>query len=180
MSEARPFRSLTPREQAGSLARSFLGLLPFLVAAFGFLLTTIPFFPPIALVPDIGLALVYLFSLYRPTQLPVWTTVPLGVIADALLGYPMGAHALALPILALAVEYVDTLSKRTNWVLDWLLFVPFMALAEVMLWLFCRFAGPEVPLSPFMTQGLATVAVFPFVAFLFVSFQRNFVDRVFR
>ena len=38
------------------------------------------------------------------------------------------------------------------------------------------FAGHDIPLLPFLTQGLATLAAFPLLAALFVRLQRRFVD----
>ena len=176
----RPFRSLTTGEKVLLFVVSLKALIPFLAAAVGFLLTTIPFFPPLPLVPNFGLALVFLFALYRPYQLAPWAAMPLGVIADLFLGMPVGANALLLPLFMIAIIFVDTQTKRVHWFSDWLIAVPFIMGYQLLLWSLCVFAGPYSPLLPFMTQGVATLAAFPLVAFLFVSVQRRFVDRFVR
>ena len=179
MIEDRPIRSMSAGERLTFL---FLGalraLVPILLVAFAFLLMTVPFFPPLALAPNFGLTLVFLFALYRPAQLPVWTSMPLGAFADLLLGMPFGANALLLPLFMLAVIFIDTKTSRVHWLADWLIFLPFTLGYYFLLWQLCLFAGPYVPFSSFLTQGAATVAIFPLAAFLFVSVQRKFVDRL--
>ncbi|MBZ6379163.1 MULTISPECIES: rod shape-determining protein MreD [Pacificimonas] len=174
----RPFRSLSTGEQVMLLVSGLFSVVPFLVALLAFLIGTIPLFPPIALVPNVGLVLMFLFALYRPSQLPVWAAVPLGVAVDLLHSFPLGVHAVALPLFMLAVQWVDSKTRRLHWFGDWLISIPFIMAGQALLWLLSIVAGPSVPLLPFLTQGLTSIAIFPFVAFLFVSVQRRFVDRI--
>ncbi|MEE4349787.1 MAG: hypothetical protein V2J26_06115 [Pacificimonas sp.] len=176
--EGRPFNTLSTGEQLAVVLAGTLGIIPPLIVAIGFLILTVPFFPPIALMPNMGLVLVFLFALYRPRQLPVWMGVPLGLWADVLLGMPFGANGFALPLFMLAVQWFDTHTRRMHWSMDWLVAVPFLLGYKSFLWLICVTIGPSAPLVPFLSQGLATLAVFPLVAFLFVSIQRRFVDRI--
>ena len=180
MSLDRPFRSLSTGEKLALFVVSLKTLIPFLIAAVGFMVTTAPFFPPLPVVPNVGLLLVFLFALYRPTQLPVWGGVPLGVVADLMLGMPVGANALLLPLFMLAIIFVDTKTTRIHWLADWILSVPFLIAYQFALWSLCVFAGPSTPILPFITQGAATIAAFPVVAFFFVSVQRRFVDKLSR
>lgn len=175
---SRPYRSLSTGEKAALFIGNMRRAIPFLATVFGFLLTTIPFFPPLAVIPNFGLLLLFLFALYRPSQLAAWSAVPLGLIADLFLNMPLGANALLMPLFMLAIYYVDTLTRRVHWFADWLMSVPFILGYQFALWILCRFGGPDAPLLPFLTQGAATIAAFPLIAFLFVSIQRRFVDRL--
>ena len=174
----RPFRSLSTGEKLAYLLVSVIALIPFLVALSGFLLSTVPLFPPVPVVPNFGLALVFLFALYRPTQIPPWAAVPLGAAADLLYSLPLGVNAVGLPLFMAAVIWIDTNPTQLHWLADWAIAVPFLVGYEAFIWLLASIAGPSVPLLPFLIQGIATLAVFPLVAFLFVSVQRRFVDRM--
>ena len=107
MKQDRPFRSLSRSEQISVLAMSLLALIPVFIICAGYVLTTAPFFPPVAIMPSFGLLLFLLFSLYRPTQLPLIWTLPIGVFADLMLSMPVGVNALGLPLFMIALTYVE-------------------------------------------------------------------------
>ncbi|MGB7405988.1 MAG: hypothetical protein WA906_09875 [Pacificimonas sp.] len=163
------------RQEAGWIRASRAMVAP-LVVILGMIVTAAPIFTPIALWPNFALALVFLYALYRPTQLPAWTAVPLGALADLIFGLPLGANAVLLPLFMIAIIWVDERGPRVHWLADWALAVPFIFAYQSILWSLCLFAGPNIPALPFLTQGLATLAVFPLVAVLFVRTQRRFVD----
>ncbi|MEM8826523.1 MAG: hypothetical protein AAF205_07055 [Pseudomonadota bacterium] len=173
---ARPWASLSGRERAGLMARRLLKLIPPFLVMVCFLLSTAPVFLPLPSWPNFGLILVFLFAVYRPGQLAAWVAVPLGLVADLMFGAPFGANAVLLPLFMITAIWVDRLALRVHWLSDWLVATPFILIYQLALWRLCLFAGPDLPFTPFLTEGLATLAAFPLVAAIFVRLQRRYVD----
>lgn len=179
---ARTSRQLSARERLLLFIRRLSPLIPVLIVAAGLILSVAPIFTPLPSWPNFGLVLIFLFALYRPSQLPIWLSVPLGVFADIVFAMPLGANALLFPLFMIAVIWMDTKVRRIHWLADWAISAPFVLIYQLVLWRLCLIAGTAPPDSvsalPFLMQGLATLAAFPLVAAIFVRAQRRFVDRV--
>lgn len=178
MSDVTPWRQMSGRERAEAFALGARALIPHLSVIAGFYVMTMPLFAPFPVLPNVGLLLVYLFALYRPRQLSPAGAVPVGLAGDLLSGAPLGANGLILPLFMLAVLWFDSRTERVHWAFDWLAAVPFVLIYQAVLWRLCLFVGADSSFLPFLTQGLATLAAFPPVAYGFVRVQRRFVDRL--
>lgn len=173
-----PWRQMTAGERLETLFLGLRSLIPHFSVLLGFFIMTVPVFVPLPAIPNLGLLLVHAFALYRPQQLSPASAVIIGLFGDILLGTPVGANGLLLPLLMLAVIWFDSQTLHVHWAFDWLAAVPLVLAYQFLLWRLCLFAGPESPFLPFLTQGLATIAAFPLIAFGFVFVQRRFVDGI--
>ncbi|MHB9879233.1 rod shape-determining protein MreD [Pacificimonas sp. ICDLI1SI03] len=175
----RPWGSLSNRERGTIVASSLRAFIAPIIVFVGLCLSTAPLFTPWPAWPNLGLALVFLYALYRPNQLPVWAAMPLGIVADVVFAMPLGVNAVLLPLFMLAIIWMDQRTARVHWLADWLVSVPFILGYQLILWRLCLLVGEvDAPALPFITQGLATLAAFPLVASIFVRTQRRFVDKV--
>nr|WP_279380274.1 rod shape-determining protein MreD [Sphingosinicella soli] len=144
-----------------------------IVVIIAFAVMTLPMFAPLPVMPNFGLLLVLLWTLYRPQQMPEWTGLPMGLVGDILLGTPVGTNGLLLPLFMILVRYADAYIRRPNWIGDWLFGIPMLFVYHLALWRLCAIVADPIPFLPLATQTAATIAVYPLAAHIFARAQRR-------
>lgn len=170
---ATPWRQMTGAERAQWIWDHWKLGLPMLAVILATVVMTLPIFAPLPVMPNLALLLVLLWSLYRPQQMPDWTGFIAGLASDILLGAPIGANALLMPLFMVLVRVADSHVRRLRWTEDWLFSIPLLLLYHVALWKIFEFAGQSVPFLPLAAQCAATIAIYPFAAHIFARAQRR-------
>lgn len=168
-----PWHQMTARERARWVFDHWRLAVPMIVVIAAFFAMTLPIFAPLPVMPNVALLLVLLWTLYRPQQMPEWTGLPMGLAGDILLGTPVGANGLLLPLFIVLVRYVDGQVRRASWVGDWLFSIPVLFVYHLALWRLCAFVAEPIPFLPLATQAAATIAVYPLIAHVFARVQRR-------
>ncbi len=168
-----PWHQMTAAERARWMWDHWKLAIPMIVVMLAFMAMTLPIFTPLPAMPNLGLLMVLLWTLYRPQQMPTWSGFLAGLAGDVFLGAPMGANALLTPLFMIAIQAVDERVHRTSWLADWLFSIPAVLLYHLALWKLCGLVDTPIPLLPLMTQAAATLAVYPAVTLLFVWAQRK-------
>lgn len=134
----------------------------------------IPGFSPVA--PLLPLIAVYHWAVFRPRLLPAYTVFLIGLLHDALTGFPIGVSALVF-----LVVYGVVLSQKRFFIgksffILWLGFSVIAAGASVLSWLQVSILNVVLiePKTAFF-QYLMTLGFFPIVAWLFLRWQRAFL-----
>lgn len=159
-----PWTSLTAIERAELAGGRARRALPALVTVLTALLVTAPVFGPGASVPHLPLLMVVVWRLYQPALMPPWAALVAGVIADLALALPLGVNATALPAAAMALRVLRQRFGHRPFLLDWLLALPFLALALLLGWQLTGLAGHPRDPAGLLPQLLTTWALFPAVA----------------
>ncbi|MGB0749326.1 MAG: rod shape-determining protein MreD [Magnetospiraceae bacterium] len=148
---------------------------PFVVTIFLVLVSLIPtHIPALSLAPPLYVVIaVYHWTLFRPDLMPPVAVFFVGLLQDVLGGGPIGFFAFVLLLV-----YGSVLSQRRflygkSFAVVWLGFL-FVGLgASIAIWLLgCLNLVTLLPLRPFFHQYLMTVALFPLVAWLLVTWER--------
>ena len=168
-----PWHQMTARERARWIFDHWKLAIPLIVVVVAYMVMTLPMFAPLPVMPNLALLLVLLWTLYRPQQMPEWTGLPMGIAGDILLGTPVGANGLLLPLFMMLVRYADVYVRRASWVGDWLFSIPLLFVYHLALWRLCALFAYPFPFLPLATQTAATIAVYPFAAHFFARIQRR-------
>ena len=147
-------------------------LVPIVTVMLGSMITALPFFPGVALLPPMGYMMMLAWRLMRPGIWPVWIGLPLGLFDDLWSGQPFGSAALIWSLTMLAIELVDARAVWRDHLQDW--FLAAIALT------FALFAGlginglvyraPEA--NVIVPQILLSILLFPLVIRLCARFDR--------
>ncbi len=127
-------------------------------------------------VPMLPLMAIYHWTVFRPQTMPAILVLVIGLLQDALTGLPIGVNALVYLIV-----YGLVLSQRSFFVgksfaMLWLGFVLVCVVAAVATWvLVSAYNGILAAPSPVFFQAIATIAIFPFVAWFFLRWQQTFL-----
>jgi rod shape-determining protein MreD len=143
------------------------------------LLTAAPFGLPDqgVLLPVVGLACVFFWSLFRPASMPPPVVFLLGLFAD-LLGYAhLGVNVLILLIVhGLALSWRRVL-VRQGIMIVWLAFTAVAAGAAALGWLFaCVLSFRLLPVDAPLLQALLAAGLYPLLATLFIRAHRGLAD----
>lgn len=113
-------------------------------------------------VPLMAVIAIYYWSLFRPSSMPFWFVFLLGLVQDALFGYPLGLSAFIYVLLRLGVA-----SQRRNFsrAVFWAVWFGFTALslgAFFLYWvLLSAFHDGIRPIGAAGLQWMLTVALYP-------------------
>lgn len=127
-------------------------------------------------VPMLPLMAIYHWAVFRPQTMPAILVLVIGLLQDALTGLPIGVNALVYLIV-----YGLVLSQRSFFVgksfaMLWLGFVLVCVVAAVATWaLVSAYNGVLAAPSAVFFQAIATIAIFPFVAWFFLRWQQMFL-----
>jgi rod shape-determining protein MreD len=128
--------------------------------------------------PMLPLMAVYYWAIYRPDLLPAYAVFFVGLLLDLLGGGPLGVHVLVF----LLVFGTMTLQRRfflgKPFFVVWLGFALVGVGASVVSWaLFSLLLHKGMTVWPLLFQLVLTLALYPFVSWLFIRIQRDFLGR---
>lgn len=135
----------------------------------------IPGFARVA--PLLPLIAVYHWAIYRPALLPAFAVFVIGLLQDTLTGMPIGVNALVF----LGV-YGVVLSQRRffagkSFAVVWLGFAVVAAGAALSSWILVSvYYVTLVAPRPVLFQYLMTLGVFPLLVWVFLRWQRAFLE----
>jgi len=157
------------------IARS---ILPFLVTLLLIMLAMVPFRVPLLspVIPSLPLIAVYYWSVYKPNLMPVWAIFLAGLFHDLLAAGPAGVGILSLLLVHGLVESLRRSLVGAGFLAIWLVFVPVAAAASLSAWLLtCLIETQVFDLEPTVFRYLATIAVYPCLAWVLSQMQRSLV-----
>lgn len=172
----RPMRQMEKHKQSDEIAQSWTILVPAL-SIVGIILfsAVVPLVTTQAVLPDLGLALLISWRLYRPDLLAPWAGLPLGIIADILTGLPVGISATAWPAILLALTLIEPRFPIRDMRMDWLIAAALIALAKVLDWQLLGLVHFPLPFAPVLLNIISTILFFPLIARLAAWMERKWL-----
>lgn len=165
--------SAAPFEAGQRAAR---GLVPVATVLLGVLLGAIPYGVPglPAIMPALGLAGVYFWTLHRPHLVPSGAVFLIGLFQDALLGGPLGLSALTLLLVQGFIANQRRFLHDKSFALTWFGFAIAAPGAFALAWLIaCLYFLTLLPLGPVAVQASMTIGFYPVVAWLLAHLHRR-------
>lgn len=157
----------------GTLADSAVPVaLTFLLVLAAILPLPLPHYSIMA--PALPLMVVYYWSIYQPDLMSHIVVFSIGLLVDTFSGTPIGVYALVLLVVqGVVVAHRRFLLGKSFWAL-WLGFLLVAPSALMLTWLIISaLAGSLVAPLAMLFQLLATIAVFPWIAWLLLLSQRR-------
>ena len=114
---AREYESRFDREQ--SLLKMLA--IPITSVVVASMITALPIFTEVPLLPPLGLLMFLSWRLMRPGLLPVWSGVPFGLMDDLFSGQPFGSAGLLWSLAMLSIEIIDARAIWRDHLQDWLI-----------------------------------------------------------
>lgn len=94
--------------------------LPWLSIMLASMVTFSPIIASAAVIPPLGYMMLVAWRLMRPTLLPVWAGLPLGLVDDLYSGQPFGSGIVLWSVTMLVMDLVDEKFLWRGFVQDWL------------------------------------------------------------
>ena len=94
---------------------------PIVSVFMGSLITTMPFFSDLPILPPYGFMIFIAWRLLRPGMWPMWVGMPFGLFDDIFSGALFGSAALTWSIAMLVIEFIDSRIIWRDHMLDWLI-----------------------------------------------------------
>ncbi len=156
-------------------------LSPFVISAalvlFAALPVQIPGYGQIAF--NVGLMTVFYWAIYRPDLMPAVAAFSLGLWQDILVGSPVGLNALILLLANWAIVSQRTFFQGKSFGVIWFCFALVTIVAAFLAWIIvCGLNASLIDPSPGLFQGVFTIGVFPFTAWLLARLQHALLRPV--
>ncbi len=130
----------------------------------------IPDFGPIA--PNVGLIAAYYWGIYRPDLFPASAAFALGLWQDVLAGTPLGMNAVVLLAMHWFILGQRRFFQGKTFAVVWWAFALVATAATLLLWLTSMaYHGRLLDAAPAAFQGLLTLALYPFLTWVFARTQ---------
>jgi rod shape-determining protein MreD len=165
---ARREKSRLDRAPSRTLARA----MPWLSVVAGSVAATVLWITSAPLMPPFGLLLLIGWRQMRPSLLPVWSGLPLGLFDDLISGQPMGSAVL---LWSLAELLLDRLERGIPWrsfLFDWLVAAGLIASTIVLGALIADPARDTMSLRFLFPQVALSILAYPTVARLVAKLDR--------
>ena len=153
-------------------------ILPFLTTLLLIMVSMVPLRVPdlSPVIPSLAVVAVFYWSVYKPSLMPVWAIFLVGLFHDLLAAGPPGVGILTLLLVYALVESVRRFMVGTGILVIWMVFVLISIAAFFAGWMLTclietRWFDPE----PAAFRCLATIAVYPCLAWLFSQAQRALI-----
>ena len=120
--------------------------------------------------------LIYYWVLRQPLTLGYGFIFLSGIITDVVLGFPIGANALSLLIVAGVAAYVRVVTVRIKLINDWVSFIPALLLANLVYFFSLSFSEYSIDYLYLFYNSIFTFAFYPifWVAFsILLNFMRS-------
>lgn len=166
---------LWQRLDGGVRAASPAALTLFLVLI-GIMPLQIPHYGPVA--PLLPLLAIFYWVIHRPDLLPFWVVFLAGVLHGALVGAPIGLHAVLLLLCQVLLTTQRRFFMKCSFLVLWWGFVVFAVFAFTLEWLaFSFYHMTTMPAEPLAFRFLLTAALFPLATWGFLGVQRAVLPR---
>ena len=122
--------------------------------------------------PNVGLIAAYYWGIYRPDLFPATAAFAVGLWQDVLTGTPLGMNALVL----LAIHWFILSQRRffqgKSFAVVWWAFALVATATAALLWLIAMaYHARLLDATPAAFQGALTVALYPFLTWVFARTQ---------
>lgn len=129
--------------------------------------------------PSLTIMAVFCWALWRPELMPYFAVFAIGLFEDLLRGTPFGVCALALLFVQATVRSHSRMLYGKSFEILWLGFVLVAGAATVLRWMIMSLmndtlVGPE----PVLFHYLATAALFPLLATVFLRMQQTILKQI--
>lgn len=168
-----PWRTMRREERVGWLAGHWRLAVPALVTLAATLLMSFPLFTPSPVLPHLAMLSVLIWALFQPQLMPPWLALPLGLVADAALGLPLGVNALALPLLALVVGEGERRAGQQPFFAEWAVGALTIVAYQLLTALLLTVTLGARDVGPLMLQAAATILAYPPAVGLAAKLQRG-------
>lgn len=163
-------------EQLSELTRSWTLIIPTLSVLLAIMASAlVPLVTTSLILPDLPLALLISWRLYRPDQLAPWIALPLGFANDLFLGLPVGISATVWPLTIFVLALIEPRFPLRDIRMDWLLAATLICLAALLNWQLLSITHYPLPLTPMLINIGVTILFFPLVARLAAWMERRWL-----
>ncbi len=136
---------------------------PILSVLMGSLMTTLPFFSDLPILPPFGFMIFIAWRLLRPGMWPMWVGLPFGIFDDIFSGALFGSAALMWSIAMLVSEFIDSRIIWRDHILDWLIASIFIAIYIIASLLIISMIQVRPNLWLILPQIIFSIALYPLV-----------------
>jgi rod shape-determining protein MreD len=127
-----------------------------------------------SVLPAVALAGVFFWSLFRPASMPALAVFGLGLLQDLLGFAPLGIGVLTLLLTHFAALRVRRVVAKQSFLLVWLAYCGFAALAVGLGYVLQALLGWQVPpATPAVAQLGLTIGIYPLLAWLMARAHRG-------
>jgi rod shape-determining protein MreD len=168
----------TVLQRLDKLARNLTPLMTGLVLVmFSVLPLQIPYYGSVS--PNLGVMAVFYWVVYRPDLMPPSAAFLTGLWQDVLVGSPLGANAFILLVVHMALAAQRRFFQGKTFSVVWWAFAMITFMAAGLTWvltmaLYAVWLSP----APAFFQFLLTVALYPFVTWVFARTQHTVLRHV--
>lgn len=123
--------------------------------------------------PYFLLTVIYYWSVFRPTLVPVWLCFLVGLGQDIVGMYPLGMHALIYILLRMIISDQRRFLIGQTYITGWAVFSLVCVLAAGLKWVMVAFTQEGLPaLSPLMAESVFTILIYPVMSFCLIMLHR--------
>lgn len=145
------------------------------VNGFLFLLNIVSFSLPYTgeIKPYFLLGLIYFWSIYRPTLVPVWAVFAFGLLLDLLSGFPVGVNTIPLLLIRWIVTDQRLFLTGQSYIAIWFFFGASALLFTFIQWTMFALIQEGIPaLLPPITAFVLSVCLFPLMSIMLHVVQK--------
>ncbi|WP_129793763.1 rod shape-determining protein MreD [Sphingosinicella sp. CPCC 101087] len=145
---------------------------PLLSTIAAILLALLPIVSTSPLLPDFGFLLLITWRLLRPE---IWTArmaLGLGLIADLVVGHPLGQSMLLWTSLFLVFDLIDTRLGFRDYMMDWLIAAGAILFHSIGAWYIALIMGSDIAFTIMVPQIVLTILAYPLAARVVLALDR--------
>lgn len=161
-------RSRINRAPSPLVARS----LPWLMIALGSMVPGWIMIASAPVLPPLGFLLFVCWRQLRPTVLPIWAGLPLGLFEDLFSGQPFGSAVLLWSLAAIALEVIEMRLPWRNFMTEWLVATGLVVAYIVLSLALANLAGARAPIQVIVPQLVISVISYPLVGLAVAKVDR--------
>lgn len=136
---------------------------PILSVLMGSLITILPIFSDLPILPPFGFMIFIAWRLLRPGMWPMWAGLPFGLFDDIFSGALLGSAALTWSIAMLVAEFIDSRIIWRDHMFDWLIASLFITLYLMISLLIISAIQVQPAIVIIIPQILFSIALYPLV-----------------
>jgi len=123
---------------------------------------------------NIHYIIIYYWVLKNPQFLGYGFIFLSGVVTDVILGFPIGANALALLVIASVAAYARLVTVKASLFTDWLSFIPALLLANFIFFISLYLSNFSISYINLLFSSISTFIFYPMLWLIFGIFS-NFI-----
>lgn len=173
-----PWALLSREERIALVASSWRRAMPTLMVIVSAIGMVLPVFVPGPVLPHLPFVCVFYWSIHRPDLMPSWAAFLAGLAVDAVLSVPIGLNATLFTLFSAGLVSQVTVFQSRPFLFSLGAGVFVVLLFQLLSWALLLLFQPGLQLAPFMVQGLASLAMMPFVFRIGAFLQVRIVDRL--